>query len=153
MNAIASLLRPEDIRLDLEVGSKDQLLDEIGWHMERMHGLPHSWVTGSLARREMMGSTGLGEGVAIPHARVRDLDRIQVAYMRLEPAIPFDAPDGRPVSDILVLLVPKQASEEHLTILADAARMFSDVRLREGLRACAHPVDVSRMLADWPVAG
>ena len=150
MNTIANLLIPEDISLDVKVADKAHLLDEIGKHMERRHALSRDWVIAGLSRREQAGSTGLGQGVAIPHARVRDLDRILVAYMRLKPAIPFDAPDGKPVSDVLVLLVPKPATEEHLRILADAAQMFADIGFRKRLRACAHPQEVSRTFVDWP---
>lgn len=152
MHTIADLLMPEDVLLDLDVSSKGELLDEIGHHMERQHALAHEWVATALARREAVGSTGLGEGVAIPHARVKDLDRIQIAYLRLRRPIPFDAPDGKPVSDILILLVPKQATEEHLEILADATRMFSVRRFRDQLRLCNRPLDVKRLIDEWSPA-
>ena len=151
MNSIADLLTIQDIILDLEVVNKDQLFDEIGRHMEAAHGMPPEWVVLSLSRREQVGSTGLGEGVAIPHARIKDLFRIQLAYVRPKSPIPFAAPDGKPVSDILVLLVPKQATEEHLTILSEATRLFSDVRFRERLHQCVEPAAVKQLFADWPV--
>ena len=91
------------------------------------------------------GSTGLGEGIAIPHARVENLSRIQLAYLRLKTPIPYGAPDGKPVSDVLVLLVPKQATEEHLWILAETAQMFADHRFVERLRACRHPIEVKSL--------
>ena len=126
MSTIAEYLWPEDILLDIEVASKDQLFDEIGRHMEREHAMPREWVAAGLSRREQVGSTGLGEGIAIPHARVEKLSRIQAAYLRLKEPIPYDAPDGRPVADVLVLLVPKHATEEHLQILADVTQIFAD---------------------------
>jgi len=149
-NIIATLLLPEDILLDMDVASKTQLIEEIGRHMERGHGLPRQSVALSLSYRERIGSTGLGEGVAIPHARVKDLDRIQVVYIHLKLPIPFDAPDGGPVSHILVLLVPKQTTEEHLRILAEASQMFSDRRFREQLHLCKHPMQVKRLFEAWP---
>jgi PTS system nitrogen regulatory IIA component len=149
LNTIASLLLSEDILLNLNVWNKSQLFDEIGQHMERAHAVPKKWVAPSLFRREQVGSTGLGEGVAIPHARVLDLDRIQVAYARLDRPIPFDAPDGKPVSDVLVLLVPKQATEEHLRILADATRLFSNQTFREQLHRCNSPMEVKRLFEAW----
>lgn len=145
MSAIAQYLWPEDILLDVEVASKDQLFDEIGQHMEREHAMPREWVVAGLARREQVGSTALGEGVAIPHSRVEELARIQAAYLRLKRPIPYDAPDGRPVSNILVLLVPKRATEEHLLILADATQMFADRPLRERLHACRHALEVKSL--------
>ncbi len=146
---IADLLRTADIILDLAVASKSQLFDEIGRHMESRHGMPQDWVVLSLSRREEVGSTALGEGVAIPHARVKNLDRIQIGYFRLTTPIPFAAPDGKPVSNILVLLVPKQAIEEHLTILADATRMFSDARFRERVQLCKEASKVKELFASW----
>jgi PTS system nitrogen regulatory IIA component len=145
LNSLAELLRLENILLDMDVSSKPQLFEEIGRHMEREHALPQAWVTESLSRREDVGSTGLGRGVAIPHARVKNLKRMQVAYVRLTQAIPFDAPDGRPVSDILVLLVPKQATEEHLGILAQATQLFSDRDFREHLHLCQSASEVKRL--------
>jgi PTS system nitrogen regulatory IIA component len=150
MNTVASLLLPEDILLNRHVSGKSQLFEEIGRHMEWEHAMPKDWVAASLARRERVGSTGLGEGVAIPHARVKDLHRIQVVYIRLKTPIPFDAPDQKPVSDILVLLVPKQATEEHLRILADATRLFSDQTFREQLHRCDDPLEVKRLFEIWP---
>lgn len=149
MSTIASLLQPEDIVLDLVVSTKDELLAAIGWHMERSHGLPHRAVTQDLSRREQIGSTGLGEGVAIPHARFEKIDRILIAYLRLDLPIPFDAPDGKPVHDILVLLVPKQAAEEHIRILAETSRMLSDRRFRGRLRQCGDPTQVKQLFDAW----
>jgi len=151
LNTISDLLRTEDILFDLVVASKSQLFEEIGRHMEGQHGMPQSWVVLSLSRREEVGSTGLGDGVAIPHARIKDLDRIQIAYIRLSSAIPFDAPDGKPVSDIVVLLVPKQATEEHLRILAEATQMFSDQGFRERLRSSANAPEAKKQFDAWPL--
>lgn len=145
MNSIADLLWPEDILLDLDVASKPRFFDEIGRHMEREHAMPKEWVAHSLAHREQIGSTALGEGVAIPHARVKDLERIQLAYVRLKSPIPFDAPDGKPVTNILVLLVPRQATDAHLEILAEATQMFADRRFRERLHRCTHALEVKQL--------
>ena len=142
MNTIAQYLWPEDILLDIEVASKGQLIDAIGQHMEREHAMPRERVVVGLSRREQVGSTGLGEGVAIPHTRVEDLSRVLLTYLRLKFPLPYDAPDGLPVSDVLVILVPKKATEEHLLILADAAQLFSDRRFRERLHSCSHALEV-----------
>jgi PTS system nitrogen regulatory IIA component len=147
---IADLLLPEDILLDLDVSSKSQLIDEIGRHMQRVHAMAQEAVVLSLSHREQIGSTGLGEGVAIPHARVKNLDHVQVAYVRPKLPIPFDSPDGKPVSDVLVLLVPKQATEEHLTILAEAAQTLSDGHFRDRLHLCCNPLQVKRLFEAWP---
>ena len=149
VNAIARSLQLEDVVLDVVVASKAELLDAIGQHMERSHGLPHRGVVQDLTRREQVGSTGLGEGVAFPHARFSKLDRILVAYMRLTQPVPYASRDGKPVSDVLVLLVPKEATEEHIRILAEAARMFGDQSFRKRLRNCSNPIEVKRLFDAW----
>jgi PTS system nitrogen regulatory IIA component len=152
LNAIGRYLQPDDVCLDIEVANKGRLFDLIGQHMERRHGLSSNWVVISLSRREQAGSTGLGEGVAIPHARVNGLDRIWAMYLRLKSPIPFGAPDGGPVSDVLVLLVPNPATDEHLHLLAEATRLFSDRRFRNRLRASNTPPEVAQLFATWPDA-
>jgi PTS system nitrogen regulatory IIA component len=149
LNTIASILCSDDISLGVDVSSKADLFDTIGRQMELLHDLPHESVALGLSRREQLGSTGLGQGVAIPHTRVKDLSRILVAYLRLKSPIPFDAPDEKPVSDILVLLVPKQATEEHLRILADATQMFADRQFRARLQQCSNSLEVERLFKTW----
>ena len=152
MSTIAKLLSSKDIRLDIEASSRDRLLQEIARHMEREHGMPQDWVFQSLSRREKVGSTALGEGVAIPHARIKDLQRVRLAYIRLRQPISFDAPDGKPVSDILVILVPKEATEEHLRILSEVTQMFSDPQFRQQLRNCSEAGETKRLFDDWLLA-
>ena len=149
MSTIAKLISSKDIHLDMDVPSRDRLLQEIARHMEREHGMPQDWVFQSLSRREKVGSTALGEGVAIPHARIKDLQRILLAYIRLRQPIPFDAPDGKPVSDIVVILVPKEATEEHLRILSEVTQMFSDPQFRRQLRECDEAGETKQLFDDW----
>ena len=104
----------------------------------------------SLTAREQLGSTGLGHGVAIPHARMPQCDAAAGVFVRTKAAIPFDAPDRKPVSIFLALVVPKQATERHLQLLATAATMFSDRAFRDKLRACPDPDMVRELLAAWP---
>ena len=87
----------------------------------------------SLFARERLGSTGLGQGVAIPHGRIKGLKDALGAFLRLAQPVPFDAPDGKPVSLVFVLLVPEKATEKHLQILSELAQMFSDRALREAM--------------------
>jgi PTS system nitrogen regulatory IIA component len=150
VKTIAELLFPKDILLDVAVPGKIELFERIGEHLEWVHAIPQRSVVQALAYREQIGSTALGQGIAIPHARMKELDRIQLAYLRLAPAIAFDAPDGKPVADVLVILVPKQASEEHLRILADTSQMFSDPRFRERLHRCHDPMEVKQLFDVWP---
>ena len=88
-----------------------------------------------LLERERLGSTGLSGGVALPHARMPGLDRTVGAFMRLEQAVDFDASDGQAVDLVFALLVPEQATQEHLDLLARLARLFSDPQTRARLRS------------------
>ena len=126
-NAIAAVLRQDDILVDLAACSKERAFEDIARFVAAQRGLPREDVLASLLEREEIGSTALGQGFAIPHARVPGLLRPIAAFVRMEIAIPFDAPDGKPVSDLLVLLVPQRATDAHLLLLAEAAGMFCDV--------------------------
>lgn len=100
----------------------------------------------SLFSRERLGSTALGQGVAVPHGRVKGLDQALAAFIRLAQPIPFDAPDGQPVSMLLCLLVPEAATQQHLDILAELAQLMSNKPLREALASETDPAAVHRML-------
>jgi nitrogen PTS system EIIA component len=150
MNLIAQLLSPEDILLDVDATGKTRVFEEVARLLERRHGLSRTQVVDSLCAREKLGSTGVGHGVAIPHARIKGLRKVAAAIVRTRLPIPFDAPDGKPVSDMVVLLVPEQATEEHLQILAWVAQMFADRQFREQLRMCVDAASVRRLFADSP---
>jgi PTS system nitrogen regulatory IIA component len=98
-------------------------------------GLARSIVFDSLFAREKLGSTGLGQGIAIPHGRIKGLKQAAGAFLRLSTPVPFDSPDGRPVSLLFVLLVPEQATEEHLQILSELAQRFAERPFRDALLA------------------
>jgi len=150
MNALSALLSDRDVLLGLDVSSKKRLFEEIARHVERIHGLPYAQVLESLNSREQLGCTALGSGVAIPHARIEGLAHTVAAYLRPKTPIQFDAPDRKPVSDVLALLVPEHATEEHLQTLASLAQLFSDRHFREQLRACTEAASIRRLFADWP---
>ena len=143
-----------------DLGSSDTAMTQSrspGVHLSPLVGAGAAWTFAaiqgaiiSLAKREEIGSTGLGQGVALPHARMANLAAPLAVYVRPDLPIDFGAPDGKPVTDILVVLVPTQAPEQHLHILAEAAQMFSDRRFREELRNCAGADQVYRLFADWP---
>ena len=107
-------------------------------------------ITASLAAREKLGSTGLGQGIAIPHGRIRGLTEARGAFARLQTAIPFDAPDGKPVSQVFVLLVPEQATDLHLQLLSELAQMFSERSFRDRLAAAASTAELASVFRDWP---
>ena len=149
MSQIAELLTAENILLDLDAGSKASLFEAVGALFEAHHGLPRRLIVDSLLAREKLGSTGLGQGIAIPHGRIRGLSLAQGAFVRLRSPIPFDAPDGKPVALVFVLLVPEQATEQHLQLLSELAQMFSDTRFREGLAAPADAAALRAVFERW----
>jgi nitrogen PTS system EIIA component len=100
--------------------------------------------------REQLGSTGVGHGIAIPHARMSQCAAPAGAFVRTKFAIPFDAPDGKPVSVFLGLIVPNKATERHLQLLATAAAMLSDSPFRDKLKSCTDRKEVGALLAAWP---
>src|SRR5207248_490916 len=114
MSQIADLLPSSNVLLGLDAPTKARVFEAIGVLFEANLGLPRQTVVDSLSAREKLGSTGLGQGIAIPHGRIKGLAEAQGAFARLAAPIAFDAPDGKPVSQIFVLLVPEHATEQHL---------------------------------------
>jgi PTS system nitrogen regulatory IIA component len=150
MNPLGELLAPDDVRLDLDVSTKPQLLEQVAILLAARHGLPKTVVLEGLTAREQLGSTGVGHGVAIPHARMSQCGAAAAVFVRTKFAIPFDAPDGKPASVFLGLIVPNQANERHLQLLATAAGMLSDRVFRDKLKAATDPRTVRELLAAWP---
>jgi PTS system nitrogen regulatory IIA component len=149
MNQIAQLLPPANILLAFDADSKAGLFDRLGALFETNYGLARRTVVGSLVAREKLGSTGLGQGVAIPHGRIKGLAAAQGAFVNLARPIAFDAPDAKPVSQIFVLLVPEHATEQHLQLLSELAQMFSDRAFRERLATASDPAAVHALFAKW----
>ena len=133
MSQIAQLLSIENIVLDLDVTSKKRVFEHAGLLFENHQGIARSTVFDSLFARENLASTGLGLGIAIPHGRIKGLKEATGALLRLRTPVPFDSPDGKPVSLLFVLLVPVHANEQHLQILSELAERFSDRNCREAL--------------------
>ncbi|MBT9613069.1 MAG: PTS sugar transporter subunit IIA [Burkholderiales bacterium] len=133
MSLISSLLKPEYVLLDLDAGSKDLLFGEIARHIAPALQLDPKLVEKSLVTREKLGSTGLGQGVAIPHGRIKQLKQAAGIFIRTRDPVPFGAPDNEPVRLLFVLLVPEHATDLHLQILSELAQLFGDRTLRERL--------------------
>lgn len=102
----------------------------------------------SFVARERLGSTGLGSGVAIPHARFKKLNNAVGAFVQLSEGVDFDAIDSKPVDLLFALLVPENCAEEHLQILARLAEMFHDQSLLKQLRSAKNPEEMQSLFAD-----
>ena len=101
-----------------------------------------------LLARERLGSTGLGHGIAIPHGRVKNLGRISGALVRLDQGVDFDAIDGQPVDIVCALVVPPEAAETHLQLLAHLASLFSQAEVRDRLRSARSAEELYAVLTD-----
>jgi len=131
---IATWLQPQSILLDVDVRDRPHALEIAAATICRAQGLDPAPVFRALWRREQAESTALGEGFAIPHARIGGIARPITLFMRTRLAIAFDAPDLRPVSQLLVIMVPEDgAKDDHLQLLALVARLFSNGGFRTRL--------------------
>jgi PTS system nitrogen regulatory IIA component len=149
MSLISKILPLENILLDSESISKKRVFEHVGLLFENSQKLARSQVFESLFAREKLGSTGLGQGVAIPHGRIKNLRDAAAAFIKTDHPIPFDSPDGLPVNLIFVLLVPERATDLHLQLLGELAQMLSNVSFRESLLASKDPATIHQLFLDW----
>ena len=149
MNLVSRLLPLNHVLLDLDVSSKKRLFEQIGLLFENSRQIPRARVFDALFDREKLGSTGLGYGVAIPHGRVRNIKEPICAFARTAAPVPFESPDGQPVSLVFAMLVPEHATEAHLEILSELAQMFSDASLREALSSTQDIQAAHRLITEW----
>jgi len=132
----------------LEIASKKRLLETLSELLASGHPrLSTEGVFERLLERERLGSTGLGHGIALPHARIREIGEPLGAFVRTARGIDYDASDGEPVDLAFALLVPEEANEEHLRLLARLARLFSDPLNRARLREAESAQTLLRLLA------
>ncbi|HXX84739.1 MAG TPA: PTS sugar transporter subunit IIA [Casimicrobiaceae bacterium] len=153
MNIISRFLSSDDVVLDLDVRDKADALEEAALRVEARHHVNHAPVFRALWRREQSGSTGLGHGVAIPHARIPGISEPITLLVRTKLPIRFGSPDRTGVSVLFVILVPEHARQEHLDILAAVSAMFSDRGFREQVVAAKEPVAVHQLIDEWPARG
>lgn len=149
LSTIARLLPATNVLLDVELASKRRAFDEAGLLFQDKQGIARATVFDSLFARERLGSTGLGQGVAIPHGRIAKLGSPVGAFLRLKEPIPFEAPDGQPVRLLFFVLVPERATEAHLQILASLAEMFADDSMRERLATLPDAASVHHALVNF----
>ena len=147
MSLIGEILPLSHIVLDLEVSSKKRVFEQAGLLLENEAGLARADVFDCLFAREKLGTTGLGQGVAIPHGRHASVKKAVGAFFRTQEPVAFDAPDGKPVSLIFVLLVPENATGAHLEVLSKLAGRFSQKAVREALMS-ADAQEVRRILTE-----
>ena len=131
---ISALLSPQKIFIDTEVTSKKKLLEMIANIVADRSSLAQSTIYNNLLSRERLGSTGLGKGFAVPHARVPELEQTLGCFFRLKDPVNFESPDNQPVDLVFTIIIPEQATDEHLHILSSLARVFSQPEVGEAIR-------------------
>ena len=146
MNVIGEILPLDHIVLDLPVSSKKRLFEQVGLLIENKADMARSDVFECLFAREKLGSTALGQGVAIPHGRYAGLKQPVGAFIRTQEPIGFDAPDTKPVNLIFALLVPEGANSVHLEVLSHLASRFSSKAVREQLLQAKNASDIRNIL-------
>jgi nitrogen PTS system EIIA component len=132
---LGDFISPEAVMPLLKVNSKKQLLTELSARAARIAGIEEHDIFDVLWQRERLGSTGLGEGVAIPHGKIAGLKRIVGVFARLAEPVDFDAVDGAPVDIVFLLLAPEGAGADHLKALARISRLLREGSAVEKLRA------------------
>lgn len=133
---ILDILSPERAQAGMVAGSKKRALEQAAALVSKAldGGASSDAVFDALLARERLGSTALGEGVAVPHCRLAACTQSLGALIRLGEGIDFDAPDNQPVDVLFILVVPAQATDEHLQLLGRIAAMFNDTAARTALR-------------------
>lgn len=137
---------------DLRANSKKQMLQTLAEHAAELTGLSARAVFDTVLQREKLGSTGVGSGIAIPHAKLPGFERIVGVFARLPEPIDFDALDDQPVDLVFLLLAPENAGADHLKALSRIARLMRDPARVSLLRATAEPKALYHHLVGEPAS-
>ena len=146
MPTLADLLSRDRLLLDLRAGSKRELFQELAAAVEAATGIDQTVALSALVQREKLGTTGIGEGLALPHARLPGLARPLAFFARLARPVDYDALDERPVDLVLALVAPEEDSAAQLKALAQLARLLRDPILTGRLRRETDPARVYDLL-------
>lgn len=149
MTTLASLCSIDTIFLNAPVFNRQQLFTMAARHWRHSHGLPADEIVRRLEQREQLGSTALGSGVAVPHAKMPGLQETLAVFIRAARPVPFNAPDDKPVTQFLLLVVPEQAGKDHLQRLAEAVRVLGVREFREAVRQAVSAIEVSQAIRHY----
>lgn len=145
---LSHLLKPAAVRVLGHATSKKRLFQDIAEVAQTVYGLNAAETVDALQERESLGPTGVGHGVALPHARLHGLDRVVGVFLRLEKPLDFDAVDRQPVDLVFALLAPKGSGVEHLKALALVSRTLRDAAVCAKLRANSDPAALHAVLTE-----
>ncbi|MCB2135829.1 MAG: PTS sugar transporter subunit IIA [Rhodobacteraceae bacterium] len=145
---LTKIIRPTAIKVFGHVTSKKRLFQDLGDIGQQVYGLPVQTTVDALQERESLGPTGVGHGVALPHARLEGLDSVVGVFLRLDRPLDFDAVDRQPVDLIFALFAPKDSGVEHLKALALVSRTMRDAATCAKLRANNDPATLYAVLTE-----
>jgi PTS system nitrogen regulatory IIA component len=145
---IVDLLSPDAVLPTLKAQGKKQLLQELAELAAKLTGIPERRVFETLIERERLGSTGMGQGIAIPHGRIAGLSRITGVFARLDTPVGYDAVDNQPVDLVFLLLAPDGSGADHLKALARVSRLLRNQATCEKLRAASKPEVLYALLTE-----
>lgn len=149
---ISSILKPSAVRVIGAVSSKKRLFLDLGEIASGVLDLGQESTVEALLERENLGPTGVGNGVALPHARLADLENVSGAFLRLEKPLNFESADRQPVDLVFALFAPKNSGVEHLKALALVSRTMRDAAVCAKLRANSDPAALHAILTEVPAS-
>lgn len=144
---LLDVLLPSTTLIDVKTTSKKHLLQLLSQHASSVLGIEDRRIFEALVARERLGSTGIGHGVAIPHARFHEVKSLTVFFARLESAVEFEAIDSNPVDLVFTLIAPEDAGAEHLKMLARISRLVREEDVRNQLRGVSNGEAVQAILS------
>ncbi len=145
---IADLLSPDAVLSHLKATSKKQVLQELAHKAALLTGLPERRIFETLTEREKLGSTGMGQGIAIPHGRVPGIQKMTGLFAQLDHPVDFDSMDDQPVDLVFLLLAPEGAGADHLKALARVSRLLRNQAMCEKLRAAPQAATLYALLTE-----
>jgi PTS system nitrogen regulatory IIA component len=145
---ISELLTPMSVISNLRVTSKKQALQDLAKRAANLTGVHERSIFDVLLERERLGTTGVGNGIAIPHGKLSNMDRLYGLFARLERPVAFDSIDEQPVDLIFMLLAPETAGADHLKALAQVSRLLRDPKVCEKLRGTESSDGLFALLTD-----
>jgi PTS system nitrogen regulatory IIA component len=145
---IKEFLSAADVAIDVRAADKGSLLKELACRAAAAVNLPAEMVVAEIEKRDDLGSTGIGRGVAIPHARLREIKKPVGLLARLKGPIEFDAVDGQPVDLVFLLMLPASSQLDQLNALAAVARTLRDVDVLRKMRSATSSTELYRAVTD-----
>ncbi len=145
---LSNLLIPGAVRVVGQFTSKKRLFQELGEVAQQAYGISAELAVDGLQERETLGPTGVGHGIALPHARIQELERIAGIFIRLEKPLDYDSVDRQPVDLVFCLLAPKDSGVDHLKALALVSRTMRDASVVTKLRANTDPAKLHAILIE-----